>query len=708
MTTDAIAINATPASVMANVAGTGEKTLNYGSNVYNITVTAEDGTQKTYVITINRGQAVTGVSLNKPDTTVAVNATAQLIATVAPDSASNKTVTWSSSNAAVATVSDAGLVTAKSVGTANIVVTTTDGGYTDTCVITVVQPVTGVSLNKTETTLNVNATEQLTATVAPENATNKAVTWSSDNNAVATVSDAGLVTAVSAGTATITVTTQDGGYTKTCVVTVVHPIAVTGVSLNKTATTLNVNTTEQLTATVVPNNATNKAVTWSSSNNEVASVSQTGLITAQHGGIATITVTTEDGNYTAQCEVTVNVPVTGVTLNQNANTLYVGQSEQLIATVLPADATNKNVWWESDNESVATVSSSGEVFAHSPGTAFIFVYSQDGGWPALCEVRVLPVAVTGVSLNKTSATLNVNATEQLSATVAPENATNKAVTWSSSNNAVATVSDNGLVTAVSAGTANITVTTQDGGYTAACAVTVVQSGTGVTGVSLNKTATTLNVNATEQLTATVVPNNATNKAVTWSSSNNAIATVSANGLVTAVSVGTANITVSTQDGGYTAACAVTVVQSGTDITSAFIDLNFRNKVYEAIGKTAPEPILDTDVAGITELYVYSSNIASLEGIQYFTGLQSLYCYDNQLTSLDVSALTNLQKLDCWDNQLTTLDVSALTNLSNFNCGYNQLTTLDVSALANLQYLDCWNNQLTTLDVSALTNLISLI
>ncbi|MDR2423429.1 MAG: Ig-like domain-containing protein [Prevotellaceae bacterium] len=252
---------------------------------------------------------VSGVTLNKSETNITINKTEQLTATIAPTNATNKTRIWSSSNASVASVSNNGLVTAKSVGTATITVTTQDGGYTKTCAVTVVQPATGVSLNKTATTINVNATEQLTATVAPENATNKAVTWSSSKAAVATVSEAGLVTAVSPGTAKITVTTQDGGRTSSCTVTVVQPA--TGVSLNKTTTTLNVNATEQLTATVAPANATNKAVSWSSSNTAVATVSSTGLVTAKSAGTATITVTTADGGHTATCTVTVeDLPLT--------------------------------------------------------------------------------------------------------------------------------------------------------------------------------------------------------------------------------------------------------------------------------------------------------------------------------------------------------------------------------------------------------------
>ncbi len=175
--------------------------------------------------------------------------------------------------------------------------------------------VTGVTLNKTTTSLTIGQTETLTATVAPANATDQTVTWSSSNTAVATVAN-GVVTAVAAGTANITVTTTDGSKTATCAVTVTTgttpppaTVAVTGVTLNKTTTSLTVGQTETLTATVAPANATDQTVTWSSSNTAVATVAN-GVVTAVAAGTANITVTTTDGNKTATCAVTVTAPST--------------------------------------------------------------------------------------------------------------------------------------------------------------------------------------------------------------------------------------------------------------------------------------------------------------------------------------------------------------------------------------------------------------
>ena len=253
-------------------------------------------------------------------------------------------------------------------------------------------PVTGVSLDKNELTLTVGQTEKLTATVEPSNATNKNVSWSSSDTAVATVASDGTVTAVGAGTATITVTTEDGGKTATCAVTVnAATVPVTGVSLNKSELALIVGQTEKLVATVQPSDATNKNVSWSSSNTAVATVASDGTVTAVGAGTATITVTTEDGGKTATCAVTVNaatVPVTGVSLNKSELALIVGQTEKLVATVQPSDATNKNVSWSSSNTAVATVDADGTVRAVGAGTATITVTTEDGNKTATCTVTV--------------------------------------------------------------------------------------------------------------------------------------------------------------------------------------------------------------------------------------------------------------------------------------------------------------------------------
>ncbi len=250
---------------------------------------------------------VTNITLSSESISLVEGDSETLTATVSPSNATNKNVIWKSSNTSVATVSN-GKVTALKAGTATITVTTDDGGKTAACQVTVnarIYNVESVSLDKTSITLTEGDSETLTATVSPSNATNKNVIWKSSNTSVATVNN-GVVTALKAGTATITVTTEDGGKTATCQVTVNARIYnVESVSLDKTSITLTEGDSQTLTATVYPANATNKKVSWKSSDESIATVNN-GKVTALKAGTATITVTTEDGGKTAACQVTVN------------------------------------------------------------------------------------------------------------------------------------------------------------------------------------------------------------------------------------------------------------------------------------------------------------------------------------------------------------------------------------------------------------------
>ena len=318
---------------------------------------------------------------------------AALSARVSPEAASDRVVSWSSSDRSVATVDKTGTVQGLKPGTATV--TAMAEGKSGTCAVTVKAKtvnVMEVTLDRTELTLTEGETETLTATVKPDNADNRKVTWSSDKTEIATVGGAGRVTAVKAGEAVITVTTEDGGKTAACKVTVkAKAVSVTEVTLDKTELTLTEGETETLTATVKPDNADNKKVTWSSDKTEIATVDGAGRVTAVKAGVAVVTVTTEDGGKTATCKVTVKaktVPVTGVEVNPWAVTLSVRGTSKLSYTIRPADATNQNVKWESESPSVATVDSEGNVQGVAAGTAKICVTTEDGGFKSYCTVTV--------------------------------------------------------------------------------------------------------------------------------------------------------------------------------------------------------------------------------------------------------------------------------------------------------------------------------
>jgi len=251
---------------------------------------------------------------------------------------------------------------------------------------------------------------------------------------------------------------------------------VSGVSLNKSNLNLYIGDTYKFEATIIPTDAKNKAVTWKSSDSSIVSVDANGNIKALKIGTATITVTTEDGNYTAKATIKVTevpkVSVTGVSLNNSKVSLYVGKKSKLTATIKPSDATNKGVTWKSSNTSVVSVDANGNIKGLKAGTATITVTTNDGKYTAKATITVTEVSVTGVSLNKTKVNLYIGNSTKLVATVKPSNATNKGVTWKSSDTSVVSVDKKGNIKGLKAGTATITVTTNDGSYTATCKVTV--------------------------------------------------------------------------------------------------------------------------------------------------------------------------------------------------------------------------------------------
>jgi len=251
--------------------------------------------------------SVTSVSLNASSLALKTGMTSQLVATVSPPGATNQAVSWTSSNTEIATVNSSGLVTGVAAGSATVTVITADGSYTATANVTVTVGVASVSLNIVTTTLSIAQTVQLVATVLPSNAPNKSVTWSTSNSGVATVNSSGLVTAVGGGVATITVTTVDGSHTATATVTVsvATGVAVRSITLNKVIINIPRNATFQLVPTILPANATNKAVTYSSSIPSIATVSPTGLIQGVKRGTSIITVTTVDQGRTVSARVNV-------------------------------------------------------------------------------------------------------------------------------------------------------------------------------------------------------------------------------------------------------------------------------------------------------------------------------------------------------------------------------------------------------------------
>jgi len=418
-----------------------------------------------------------------------------------------------------------------------------------------VSPVPAQSISMSASTLNmeIGSTASLAATVYPSNAYNKTVHWVSDSTNIVSVDSNGNLTAAGAGTAIITAMSDDGGFVAQCAVTV--SVSVTGVSMTPGSATVNVGDTIAMLYVINPAGATNPAVTWTSSVPAVATVNSAGIVTAYKSGVTTVTITTVSGSYTASCVVTVINAVKGLTISDNALSVYTGKTKQLYATVTPANADNQSVIWSSSDDDVVSVDGTGLITASNTGTATITARSVDGNYTAQCLVTV-GKHVTAVYLSSSAVNLVPGLTQQLSVTVMPLKSLNKNVDWVSTNENVATVSAGGLITATGTGTATVIVETADGGFTAACTVTVTNSAAGYT---LNSHAQYITINGTVQMAGTFTPLTAVNKNVSWVSSDSSIASVTGAGLVTGLKAGSAVIIATTQDGGYKDYCIVRVV-----------------------------------------------------------------------------------------------------------------------------------------------------
>ena len=331
-------------------------------------------------------------------------------------------------------------------------------------------------------------------------------------------------------------------------------VKVSSIKLNKSSYTLYNGTIFNLIATVEPNNATNKSLTWESSNTKVATVDKNGKVKALKVGNATITATSTDGsNVSAQCKIKVVQRVTKIKLNKSIiNLSKKGKTAKLKATVLPNNAYNKSVTWKSNNTKVVTVDRNGKIKATTnKGTTYVNAIAKDGSKKKAKLLVVVGPKVKKITLNKTSVTLNrgaKNRTYQLKKSIKNKNATYKAVAWKTSNKNVATVDNNGKVTVLKKGTVTIAAKAKDGSNKSAkCKFTVKQL---VTKLSYNNKKQVKEVykNKKMKFAVTVVPSNANNKGLTYSSSNKKVATVNSKGIIKGIKAGTVTITAKAKDG----------------------------------------------------------------------------------------------------------------------------------------------------------------
>ena len=362
-------------------------------------------------------------------------------------------------------------------------ITVTYEGKIATFEVTIIEAEKTAKLDKTEIELNAEEETTLRIITTPDNV-EKSYKMQVDNSSVINVEktdEFGVlkITGLAKGTAKITfIVTVDGTeFTLECRVTVNAPdILVTEIKLDKTEITIEKGQTETITATILPENATNKRFTWSTDNKDIVGLrlAEQGKLTIEglSAGTATITATTEDGNKQAICKVTVtDSEATGISLNKTKETIANKEELEIISNV---SGENQNVTWETSNSVIAKISKTENnkitVTGEKAGTATITAKTEDGK-TATCEITVVyPVA--GITINEGSESIVVGSKTLLSSVLEPINATNQKITWSSSNGEIATVDEYGIVEGLKAGNVIITATTEDGNKQATCEITV--------------------------------------------------------------------------------------------------------------------------------------------------------------------------------------------------------------------------------------------
>jgi len=417
--------------------------------------------------------------------------------------------------------------------------------------------------------------------------------------------------------------------------------------------------TDTLVATIIPSNATNQNVSWSTSNEEVLTVSN-GIVTAVGVGNATITVTTEDRrNITASRAYEVvrrRDPVTGVTIDSVTGTSQ-GEPIQIVggtvtimhhdnftlrATVSPEDTdeafVNRNATWTSRNSDVIFINNAGATIQTAPGETYVVVTTEDGGFQDSVKVIVNPIRVESIRFTITEDEMRINHVRTFVPIIEPSNASFQNITWSVEvlegiEDTIVTV-ENGAVRGINEGKVNVIATATEGelGGTHSAQIEITVSGLAVSGVTLDTNAVELRVGNAHTFTRIIAPAGATDPTVVWTSSNPGILQLTPAGnnvtaLASAVGVGTATVTVTTNDGGFIATATVTVLEGppagcGEDAIPNLGEVGFKTNTTWTIGNRIWSDVVVAEVCNKTDYYAATLVLGGQPPNDVATGFRS--------------------------------------------------------------------------------------
>ncbi|MDA3881917.1 MAG: Ig-like domain-containing protein [Bacteroidales bacterium] len=569
-----------------------------------------------------------------------VNTTQTINVTFDPENTTAREIEWSTSNVNLATVNDLGQITALQPGT--VIFTATTSNDISQEISIVVRPIEteSISLNTTAVNIRISENQQLIASIYPENTTDKTITWTSADTSIATVNNSGKILGKSIGTTGITATTANG-KTATCNVTVrLNTISVDEVIISQDFIDMFPDASHQVSAEIVPDNATNKTIVWSSNKISVATVDQNGVITSVSPGTALVIATASNG-IADTCTVTV-MPIyaDSIIISTQAITLSINESQEITAEIYPENATQKTIFWSVENTDIASVSTNGTLTGNNIGATELYAQTLNGSIDT-CIVTIIEVSIPADSIHVSPTESNIDVDETITALVTfyPEATTNKTITWTSNDENIASVNQYAKITGVNTGTTIIRAKSANN-KTAEIHITVNELF--ASSIELEASSLIFEPGQTHTIGATISPIKTTNKTITWTSENEEIARVNEFGLITAVSPGTTLITATTSNE-LTTSCEITVTEIypteisiiPPDKTTILIDETLQLNVEYTPTSTTATGLLwsssNTDIATVNE---FGEVTGINEGV--VTINVSSEIYQNVNTSINIS------------------------------------------------------------------------
>lgn len=578
---------------IARVDETGEVTaLSEGTAIITVKSDNTDKTDsftltvKKKIIKVNSIKIIRSVKLITNKDTIIEGEDIYLSVKILPKNSENKSVKWTTSDKNIVTIDQNGKIHAEKAGKSTIKVSTEDGEKTAELKLNVKAKkieVKQIIINSSSKQVLEGGELQLTATVLPENSTDKAFIWSTDNREIATIDQNGKLNAIKEGTVKIKAIAVKNRIYSEYSITVTKMLLVSEIQIHSPKNKIIVGEELQLTGTVIPADANNKEFTWDVDNKNIASIDKDGkLIAKTKGSVKVIAKAADKNGIIAEYNILIIVPVNEIKIDNAINEIYVGKNLSLNASILPENASNKSIVWSSSDENIATVNQNGQITAIKEGNVIIKAASEErNDIYKECNFTIKVKDVTEITIEKPANVKNIYIKDEISfkATVSPEDATYKDITWTISDDNIATISQEGILFALKKGTVTITATSECGKIFCNSIVEIKEPEVSIEGISIVKDEYKLDIRNIKTIRADIFPKNATHRTITWTSSHPEIASISQRGRVVAIKGGTTTITATA--GGYTARCQVIV-------RIPLENISFQEETYELMVKESLE------------------------------------------------------------------------------------------------------------------------